>query len=206
MTYTIDPSSGLVLTTAAGVVTDADVLGHLDALAADPRLPAVAAELADARGVTDPAVTSNGLWRAAAREAAAGPPLSARRLAIVAASDAAFGMSRVYQQLADGEAVRVRVFRDLAAARAWLGIGPGVGGVAGGRYDTGMGTPGPPAGRGPHDTAPIPASATVRVTTTPDGRAVATARGVAGTGDTPEEAVADLRAKLAGRPTPPPPG
>jgi hypothetical protein len=123
LTYTIDPARGLVLTTAAGVVTDADVLAHLDALAADPRLAAVTAELADARGVTDPAVTSPGLWQAVLREERAGPPLSARRLAIVAAADAVFGMARVYQQLADGSGTRVRVFRDMAAARAWLGLG-----------------------------------------------------------------------------------
>jgi hypothetical protein len=92
----------------------------------------------------------------------------------------------------------------VAAARAWLGLGPDVGGAARLGYDTGMSTPDLPAGRGPHDTAPIPASATVRVTATAGGQAVATAHGVAGTGATPAEAVADLQAKLAGLPGPPP--
>jgi hypothetical protein len=78
------------------------------------------------------------MWLAVCRAARLGPPLAARRAAIVAAADAAFGMARVYQQLADGTARRVRVFRDMAHARARLGLGPGVGSDAGGRYDTGM--------------------------------------------------------------------
>jgi len=45
-----------------------------------------------------------------------------RRIAVVAESDAGFGMGRMFQQLLDESGTEVGVFRDPRAARTWLGL------------------------------------------------------------------------------------
>jgi hypothetical protein len=44
------------------------------------------------------------------------------RRAFVASSDVQFGLSRMFQILSDESPAEVRVFRDLAEARRWLGL------------------------------------------------------------------------------------
>ena len=46
------------------------------------------------------------------------------RRAIVTARDIDFGMSRMYMTLLNSEPDGVRVFRDMAEARQWLGLEP----------------------------------------------------------------------------------
>ena len=56
-------------------------------------------------------------------DAAAGPALGSYRLAIVAPRDDVYGMARMYQALTEQAFPHVGVFRDLATAAAWLGVG-----------------------------------------------------------------------------------
>ena len=44
------------------------------------------------------------------------------RMAIVADRDVAFGLARMYQTLSTGMRTDVQIFRDLVAARSWLGL------------------------------------------------------------------------------------
>lgn len=52
------------------------------------------------------------------------PSFGACKLAIVASQDAAFGMSRMYQQFADPIRSNVGVFKTYAEALVWLGLDP----------------------------------------------------------------------------------
>lgn len=45
-----------------------------------------------------------------------------RRIAVLAQSEAGFGMARMFQQLLDASETKVGVFRELARARKWLGL------------------------------------------------------------------------------------
>jgi hypothetical protein len=51
--------------------------------------------------------------------------LDASRIAIVSSGDVVFGMSRMYETLMGDASVKVRAFRDMAEATAWLGLPAG---------------------------------------------------------------------------------
>jgi hypothetical protein len=123
ITYRIDEAKGLVLTTATGALTDADILGLKARLAADPRWSPGMREQTDVRGIDRLEVTTEGVKRMVSWDAAAGPALRSYRLAIVAPRDEVYGMARMYQMLADSSVPNVGVFRDLAEAEQWLDVG-----------------------------------------------------------------------------------
>jgi hypothetical protein len=54
----------------------------------------------------------------------------ARRVkaAVLVTSNVMFGLARMYEQMLENPRVAVEVFRDRAAALAWLGVSPGSGG------------------------------------------------------------------------------
>ena len=96
-----------------------DVLEHFRSLAADPDLPVRADVLLDLRRMTS-------LPDGEKIRAAAGEVERLRTLivwgacAVVAASDALYGMGRVFATLIEPPFERTAVFRDVAAAESWL--------------------------------------------------------------------------------------
>jgi hypothetical protein len=121
MNYELDTTRGLILTTASGILTDAEFRTCTVRLLQDEHIHANMRELCDFQAVTRFEVTSVTVqWTADAERRH--PFLSGRRLAIVVASDIVYGMSRMYQLLSEDHFPTLAVFRDLAEAKAWLGI------------------------------------------------------------------------------------
>ena len=120
---TVDKGRRLILSNASGTLTDEDVIKYTDWVRSDPTL-AEYDMLMDLRGVEQVQVTSEGLRGAAVRIPTRDEAEEHYRIAIVAESDLAFGMSRMYETFRARAVGEVRVFRDISKARAWLGIEP----------------------------------------------------------------------------------
>lgn len=121
--WEFDADRRVVVVRAEGVVRDADLLDLARQLAADPQVRSGVHELVDLRDADVAAVTSEALREMADTFAAhdAGP--TGARIAIVASRDAAYGLSRMYQAYrGDRIPAELSVFRDMAEARAWLGL------------------------------------------------------------------------------------
>ena len=82
--------------------------------------------LVDLREVAKLEVTSNGIWQLAQILHPADQAGRGRRVALVASSDFQFGMARMVATLlsAGGLTTEYQAFRDMAEARAWLGLAP----------------------------------------------------------------------------------
>ena len=117
ITYAIDPSTGLMLTRADGVVTFHDVNAHLDVEQRNRDLNRP--ELIDARGVTTDLTTAD-VRRLVQRAGAMLRTVDLGPTAIVTTNDVVYGMARMYSILAEGVGVNVEVFRDIDAATTWL--------------------------------------------------------------------------------------
>ena len=121
ISYRIDPERGLVVTTASGILTDDDIIELKRQLAADPDFKAGMRELSDVRAVTDLQVSTNGVRRMVAMDERPASTANRHKLAIVAGTDATFGMARMYQMFTESNQPHVAVFRDYDKARQWLG-------------------------------------------------------------------------------------
>ena len=119
--YTIE--NGVSWARALGVLQDAELLEHVQKLAGDPEYEAVDRDLFDATEVTSFELTGRGVRSAADVMRAA--PWPSTRLAIVAATAAAFGMGRMYELLRQD--IEVMVFTDRAEATRWLLAAPSPG-------------------------------------------------------------------------------
>jgi hypothetical protein len=119
ITYEIDVEHALVRTRCLGGVTLGEVFEHFAELRADPRTPAHFDVLLDQRELTS--VPESEQLRAVAGEAAGfGGRERLGACAIVASADVLFGMSRMFEVFAEPFFAATRVFRELAAAEAWL--------------------------------------------------------------------------------------
>ena len=118
MTSEIDVDRRLVRTRLVGAVTVAEVEEHNRALALDPKFKPQFEQLVDLSGMT--AI----LYDLAAVRKSAGEHVFSPgvRRALVATSDAAFGMSRMFAMQSESEGQRIEVFRDMKEAEAWLGL------------------------------------------------------------------------------------
>ncbi|MDB4908508.1 MAG: hypothetical protein JWO05_3292 [Gemmatimonadetes bacterium] len=118
MQYRIDPNRRLVLARGWGVISTRDLQDFTSQLHADLRFDPDLRSLTDLRDVTDVTVTEREL-----RATAWMPLYSAGvRRAIVASSDIAYGLSRMYAQHAKRFGGNVRVFRTMEEAEAWLEV------------------------------------------------------------------------------------
>jgi hypothetical protein len=114
--YQIDPVQQLVRCRAWGVISNADPRDHYHSLVADPRFRASFRHLVDLQAVTEFTLES---WMIA--EVASWPVFDAgTRRAIVAETDVAFGLSRMFSLMAERVGQLVRVFRGLEDAEEWL--------------------------------------------------------------------------------------
>ena len=107
-----------------GVITDDDLLHYAKTATTDTDIPGPHHELIDLRGVQVPEASTDSLRRVAAtfRDAEQAP--KGVKIAFVASSDAAFGMARMYQAFRTGSEAAFHVFREMGAARKWLGLPP----------------------------------------------------------------------------------
>jgi hypothetical protein len=123
VSYRVLPEQGVVVVELRGRIDDAELLEATDRLIADAdRLPGLN-ELVDARELEVNDLSSAALRKVADRFAAGPRPDEGVRVALVAGSDVAYGLGRMYQALRDGSAAEFRVFRELPEARGWLGLG-----------------------------------------------------------------------------------
>ena len=115
--HRIDLKLGIVLSTAEGILTDTDLQEHQKSLYSDPNWRPTFNELSDLRTADFQATTASGI-RKLASDVQAGEP---RKFALVVSTDLAFGISRMFQVLADESSADIRVYRDITEARRWLG-------------------------------------------------------------------------------------
>ncbi len=116
--FRIDEAAGLVITTAEGEVTGEDLLAHARALASTPGRPP--RELVDLSDRTEVPISTEVVRGLAEYLSAADENVPGSRVALVAKSDAIFGMMRVFQAHREHANVELRVFRDRDEALRWL--------------------------------------------------------------------------------------
>lgn len=122
MTYHWDASARVLRTRITGHVTDVDLTEHLACIVADPTIGAPLREVVDMTDAERVDFSSNRLQQLAIAASHHGPRFGGMRTAIIAPSDSTFGISRMYELLADaaGSPIAVAVFRSRDAAEAWL--------------------------------------------------------------------------------------
>jgi hypothetical protein len=82
-------------------------------------VPVVPHRLTDLSEVTATTITFSDVEALAAQRRVA-PMKNPVRSAIVAGNDLQFGLARMFQALNDNPRISIKVFRDMAGARAWL--------------------------------------------------------------------------------------
>ena len=117
MHYQIDRERRFVLSRGVGTLTDEDVLGHQRELRAEEGFQS------DMNQLIDLSQTERfDLGASTLRQIVAMNPFGkGSRRALVSPGDLAFGMSRMFEAFSDGSEQEIRVFRDMAEARSWLG-------------------------------------------------------------------------------------
>jgi hypothetical protein len=115
--YEIDKEERMVVVTATGVCTLADVLRFREHLQADSNFDPSFSQLVDATAMTRAEVSPEQVRFLAEQS----PFFGTARRALVAGSDIAFGLLRVYEIIRGlrGD-TQVQVFRNRAAAMQWL--------------------------------------------------------------------------------------
>jgi hypothetical protein len=113
--------SGAILETRLeGRVTDDELLDYYEATFADISANWTGHELVDGSDVTDFAITIEGYRRLVSRLAPHLPDLAGSRVAMVAPSDAVYGMFRMWEMHRSDLDYEVRVFRNRPDAESWL--------------------------------------------------------------------------------------
>jgi len=122
--YEVHENEGVIVVTLTGLLPDDDALDLASRYANELERSPGLHELVDARDLQVADLSSSALREIAEvfrrpRTAPAGS-----RVALVASSDAAYGLARMYQALREDSSAEFRVFRDLESARSWLGLAP----------------------------------------------------------------------------------
>jgi hypothetical protein len=119
VTYEIDQARRLIHTRCVGDVTLNEVIEHFDVLAGDPACPDRLDVLLDlSEQMTLPASSQLRLVTRKIEDVSSRVRFG--RCAIVATTDAMYGMTRVFGALTEGQFAAVRVFRNIDEARTWL--------------------------------------------------------------------------------------
>jgi hypothetical protein len=114
--YQIDKARRLVISTASGFLTAADILVHQRKLLADPCFDPACSQIVDCSAVTGIDLSPDDV-----RAVTAATIFSAHsRRAVLVATDEQFGFARMFKMMreAQGE-YGIRVFRDRAEALRW---------------------------------------------------------------------------------------
>jgi hypothetical protein len=119
VSYRFDPELGYVHTRCSGAATFDEVRAHFRELEADASLPQrldVLLDLSEMQTLPE----SRQLETLVGDIRRASSRFEWGACAIIAVSDAMFGMSRMFEVFAEQQFERTRVFRDASKARNWL--------------------------------------------------------------------------------------
>jgi hypothetical protein len=116
--FEIDVTRRLVVCRCWGVLTSEEIVTHYRALRADPAFDPTFAQLGDLSDVSAFDVDT----RALGSEALLETFHSSARRALVAPSDIAFGLARLYGSYAQAASQNLEVFRAKRDAELWLGM------------------------------------------------------------------------------------
>lgn len=119
--YWIDASRNTVFSRGWGVFTDEELLAHATTLRADARFAPSFRQITDFRDLDGLHVTAEGVTRLARDNPF---PRDARR-AVVVASEAVYGMCRMFEVRMDVDPTQFAIFRAIEPAFEWIGLDPG---------------------------------------------------------------------------------
>jgi hypothetical protein len=117
LTYRVDTEKRIVHSHGSGLLSASDLLDYFTATRADPDFQATMDRLMDLRAVTQ--LPSSPDVRSLATFARLKAPVDGARMAIIAPTDLAFGVSMMFKAFV-GYGDRLLVVRDEAEALAWL--------------------------------------------------------------------------------------
>ena len=120
LTFRVDKPGGTLRSTGTGVLTVADLLKYFAETRADPDYEPSMHRVMDLRGVTQ--LPSSDDIRSLAAFARTKAPVETARMAIIASSDLAFGVSMMFKAFV-GYGERLLVVRDETEAMDWLTSG-----------------------------------------------------------------------------------
>jgi hypothetical protein len=120
LTFVVDKERGIVRSHGTGVLTTGDLLNYFAASRADPDYVPSMHRLMDLREVSG--LPSSDDIRSLATFARTKAPVDTARMAIIAPSDLAFGVSMMFKAFV-GYGERLIVVRDEAEAIEWLARG-----------------------------------------------------------------------------------
>jgi len=119
--YAVDEERKVLVARAQGELCDADLLDYAQRLYDDPSIKRAVHELVDLSEVrSDSMITAEGIRALARFWESLYDWMSGGKLAIVAPTDVAFGLGRMYQMLRDDGPDHIQIFRDPEAAWRWL--------------------------------------------------------------------------------------
>ena len=122
ITYRVDPEAGLILTTGRGVLTDSELEDYTREVLADPETRPGFNELHDLRKVTSVQVSDRGMGVTVRAILEFQQQVKETKTALVASDRNAKEINRIYELLRTSVPATVQLFRDMPAARAWLGL------------------------------------------------------------------------------------
>ena len=120
--YDIILDKKLVLAKGSGVITGADVIEHLVALAMDERYKAPMKKLVDYRTIDSIRISSEEAYAIARMKVKLASTFTGERCAFVSPKDDSYSSSRVHQALVDGIGLSTEVFRRIEDALEWLDV------------------------------------------------------------------------------------
>lgn len=111
------------ITTFGGAVDGAELLRHAERILNAPDYDPSLHSLVDLRGLTEVGFDSEDVGETDRRYRRAASSGVTRLLAIVATTPLTYGYARAFENQ-HGETDEIRIFNDMDAARAWLGMTP----------------------------------------------------------------------------------
>ncbi len=122
ITYRVDRECKLVLATAQGVLTEADLRAYVRTVLSDSQVRPGFNELIDLRNMTSVEVSTLGVGSIVDVILKFAHAVKESKTALVASDLNVREVSRLYETLWTRVPATVQLFREMAAARAWLGL------------------------------------------------------------------------------------
>ena len=120
ISYRIEKNEGLLYLTVHGPIDPQQIIANSDKMLADPDYAPGMNMFVDAREMDISGANSGDLELIAADSLSKRELFAPSRCAVVVASDAAFGIVRMYEVYSEDHPLTVRAFRNENEAREWL--------------------------------------------------------------------------------------
>jgi hypothetical protein len=117
-TYVIDSSRKLVTSRLWGAVSEEELHDHNQRLRTDPGFVADYRQLVDMTGLTEILISTKVINQTSIDQFFA----PGTKRALVASSDATFGMARMFALQSESVGQTIEVFREMRLAEEWLGL------------------------------------------------------------------------------------